>query len=624
MDSHQICFDLKWHKYRGRTRRNKGNVTFSEMLRNNKFSDIFKHFKWNSENVFYVAARYASLGEVKHLMSVAQFNKEKVEKRNTDGNDILTVAITNPDCQVIEYLLEELKLIPRYENSKSALNDAIEGSHVHAAAVLYERMYAYYLREERWDDQYFQRDYEKMKEFVKGFLRGSPPFVKCRKMTKLLVDVELFKQENFNSIFLYAIRYSSIKMIHFVFDKIKTILGSEYFENDLKDSIDANGEDVLTVLARYRINRDVSEDQFKDLFTKYQLRPDNYSHNSQLSALYYVIENKSYDLVLFLLKYVNTRDYSDYQRRAFIFTMRIFQTHLSEINLKDEQTKREWTKAVTTSSWKCSSGRQAKCYPGSECLRYKTRVNKAKQMLRYISTQLFYYWKYVCNIESLTEVQVMQVQTVADSFQGFFISFNPITENVVSAITQKLQEWRDSGTTLREIIQKNYAANIPENLHRATRYSKKVKKLIVERWIMLLSQLPIVLTVLRERRSQTSFQCQDNGVYLLALGHHACKYRHAEEWLCDVADHLRKTDEKKYTFRIYGKKRPCVGCCGRMMTSKIDDYNKNSGYYWVHTIEQQSEEVARNTFKLAIRSVPNITVEWGTKIRDYDTASDSE
>lgn len=61
-----------------------------------------------------------------------------------------------------------------------------------------------------------------------------------------------------------------------------------------------------------------------------------------------------------------------------------------------------------------------------------------------------------------------------------------------------------------------------------------------------------------------------------------------------------------------------------MMTSKIDDYNKNSGYFWIPTIEQQSEEVARNTLKLAIRSVPNITVEWGTKIRDYDTASDSD
>lgn len=623
MDSYQICFDLKWHKYRGRRRRNKGNVTFSEMLLNNTFAEIFKYFKWNSENVFYAATRYASLGEMKHLMSVAQFNSEKLEKRNTDGNDILTVALTNPDYQVIEYLLEELKLIPRYENSKSALTDAIEGNHVHAAAVLYEHMYAYYLRDERWN-QSFQTDYEKMKIFVKGFLRGSPPFVKCKKMTKLLVDVELFKQENFNSVFLYATRYSSIEMIHFVFDIIKNILGSEYFKNDLKDSIDVNGEDVLTVLARYRINSGVSEDQFKDLFTKYQLRPDNYSHNSQLSALYYVIENKSYNLVLFLLKYVNPKDYSDHQRRAFIFTMRIFQTHLCEINLKDDQSKREWSKTLTTSLMKCSIGRQAKCYPGSECLRYKTHLNKAKQMLRYISTQLFYYWKYVCNIEDLIEVQVMQVQTVVDSFQGFFISFNPVTANVVSAIKQKLQECRDSGTTLREIIQKNYAANIPGNLHRATRYSKKVKKLIVKRWIMLLNQLPIVLTVLRERGSQTSFQCQDNGIYLLALSHHACKDRHAEEWLCDVADHLRKTDEKKYSFRIYGKKRPCVSCCGRMMTSKIDDYNKNSGYFWIPTIEQQSEEVARNTLKLAIRSVPNITVEWGTKIRDYDTASDSD
>ena len=54
------------------------------------------------------------------------------------------------------------------------------------------------------------------------------------------------------------------------------------------------------------------------------------------------------------------------------------------------------------------------------------------------------------------------------------------------------------------------------------------------------------------------------------------KSRHAEEYLCDIADSL-KAEEEGLRFTIYSKKDPCITCTARMKVSHINDYSPNYG-----------------------------------------------
>jgi hypothetical protein len=86
---------------------------------------------------------------------------------------------------------------------------------------------------------------------------------------------------------------------------------------------------------------------------------------------------------------------------------------------------------------------------------------------------------------------------------------------------------------------------------------------------------------------------------------------------------VAKATEPIYTC-IAGKKRPCMGCSGRMHNN-ITQYNQNPGRLWSSTIEQQSDRAAKNTVTLLLSKSSHITQSKDRKqLRDYDSGSDSE
>jgi len=80
------------------------------------------------------------------------------------------------------------------------------------------------------------------------------------------------------------------------------------------------------------------------------------------------------------------------------------------------------------------------------------------------------------------------------------------------------------------------------------------------------------------------------------------KSRHAEEYLCDIADSLKTTEQSLFTFTIYGKKRPCITCTARMRVSGIHDYNPHYGRLFLHALDEQTPEVYHETLKLLVEA----------------------
>ena len=81
------------------------------------------------------------------------------------------------------------------------------------------------------------------------------------------------------------------------------------------------------------------------------------------------------------------------------------------------------------------------------------------------------------------------------------------------------------------------------------------------------------------------------------------KFRHAEEFLTDIAEVIKNKYEEAYTC-IAGTKRPCLSCYSRMKFSdKIDKYGDRPGLLFVGRFREQNSinlELAKHTLEEAI------------------------
>ena len=81
--------------------------------------------------------------------------------------------------------------------------------------------------------------------------------------------------------------------------------------------------------------------------------------------------------------------------------------------------------------------------------------------------------------------------------------------------------------------------------------------------------------------------------------------RHAEEFLCDVADDLNQ--QGNFTFYIYGKRRPCITCAARMQVTGILHYNRNHGRLFRHTTNHMTDDQTREVIRMLIEESSHIT-----------------
>ena len=243
---------------------------------------------------------------------------------------------------------------------------------------------------------------------------------------------------------------------------------------------------------------------------------------------------------------------------------------------------------------------------------YSSHDGRIAQVLRHLARLLFVYGKNTQS--SLQEVQVMLAEKTDSSMKGkqinLYISYSPFTKD-----DKSFNAWDIS---VSQIIEVEYAK------------LSKTKDWMLKKSIDRLKKLKNVKNDVVEKIFQ---KFKDK----LNICHPKISKRHAEEYLCDKAEELRRSDPKSnWIFRIYGKKRPCMTCVGRMKASKIDMFKDRPGLVWRYCLNLQvfgdSEnkispnlEAAISSLRLLMTTPSHDTFSegnyWG---RSYDTDSESD
>lgn len=274
-------------------------------------------------------------------------------------------------------------------------------------------------------------------------------------------------------------------------------------------------------------------------------------------------------------------------------------------------------------------------------------AERERQLLRQAATQLFFYLE-----QRSSEAQLIELQMMHLAFDGKHMLFIAVN---APEFSQDLKEYiMLDQTTWQAVLTKKYhtqnTSSTEENKIRSKRYADKLAKRVFDKKIVLpeandgndwenaneIAKLlkkgtikELKLGLLKDK--ETIKECfEESAIYFVSCWNikSASKRRHAEEYLCDIADHataIGKEDNKTVYACIGGKKRPCMGCSGRMEVS-IDNYGKNPGLFWTHTLENQSPQAAKATINLLLSKSPNDSFDKANKTSktDFDSGSDSE
>jgi hypothetical protein len=282
--------------------------------------------------------------------------------------------------------------------------------------------------------------------------------------------------------------------------------------------------------------------------------------------------------------------------------------------------------------------------------------DREKQILRHIATQVYLALKIELALESaekaknLVEVQVMHVY--CNNRHNIFIAANKAkTTNVFANFVSR---------DIKTLLTRAYADNNEEGARRSKRYASKLKNRIFEGELKLKEEAgfekdsenakavgkilqtsnvscikirykesnsgknkKLILDENSEKEVNDAIN-QSNNIYFIDISDYQHEKRHAEEFLCDIAEYIRKQQTELYSC-IAGKKRPCIGCSARLKSAEISKYGKSPGRFWSNTIENKTAEDALETIKL-LDTGTNFTSyckDNEKRAEGYDSGSDS-
>lgn len=424
----------------------------------------------------------------------------------------------------------------------------------------------------------------------------------------------------------FILMFSPIKTMLFILEKLKKERKSIHMATSefllpavMIQRNEITVENLKTLDEINNINTD-------DILSRYFLNKTYF----QESALQSAIERELFEVTLYFLNKVHFEE--KYRTDSFLRTFQdccqILKSKLSLIDFHKKRSKKNWSSALVLTRYADQVGCEKKMFPEGfkRCEKNRSKIGKESQILRHMATQLFYRWKYNRNTKSLQEVQMMKASITTWSNLYFFaIAVNPAdaAENIVDR-DNIFQSDRSIITHVTDIYEKP----------RSKRYSRKLRSectqvkltdLVVQKMVKSKDYLKFPDFPANYSNSQDLAEINGKIFFLVPSGFFN-KERHAEEYLCDFADFLRDyydNHNEKIVFSIYGKKRPCISCSGRMKASNIADYNPNFGYFWKHGIEHQSEGAARCTMHILLNEKPpHVTFKNNKKLEDYDTDSE--
>ena len=239
------------------------------------------------------------------------------------------------------------------------------------------------------------------------------------------------------------------------------------------------------------------------------------------------------------------------------------------------------------------------------------KEEKQTQILKQLSSQLYYRFMSLNNTD-ISEIQVLRVFSKMKTRYLFFAT-NPLEkENNFKTIKK---EWEEN--KLGDLVTEEYKPSVvdeAEIFYRgecSKRHAGKLKQRVFSA-----TKGDELISFIRKNNFKGRFftkesdSLPEDGIYFVNPYHVKSKNRyemHAEEQLCDIVKLIRKNAvDSEWQFSIFGKKRPCSSCFGRLCyenKGKNDlSFSKHPGYLWIPALLGQDRDIQISTIRNFILS----------------------
>ena len=273
-------------------------------------------------------------------------------------------------------------------------------------------------------------------------------------------------------------------------------------------------------------------------------------------------------------------------------------------------------------------------FDSNERIKRDFRGDRLTQILHEVSCQVFYYFRYKGSVK-IEEVQSLSVFDCSGILQYIFFAVNPLKNR--DRFNQIDELWKND---FQVIITTAYSEGkmAPSEKKRSKRHARKLKDRLYfttfntditdKEWSKVDDIRKFVIRHgkgLKTHNSGSRFP-NTKGIFLLnPLEKKHGSSLHAEQQLCDLLN-TNKMELKDCTFQITGKKRPCMGCCGRMRYENEKFklvFNERPGYLWLNHFEKQEIEMRKKTLEVFVEKPSYISVNH-EESNDRSVATESE
>ena len=261
------------------------------------------------------------------------------------------------------------------------------------------------------------------------------------------------------------------------------------------------------------------------------------------------------------------------------------------------------------------------------------KEEKQTQILKQLSSQLYYRFMSLENTD-ISEIQVLRVFNKIKTRYLFFAT-NPLEKEKNFKTIKK--EWEENN--LGDLVTEQYKPSGVDKAERSYRAdcSKRHAAKLKQRVFSATKGDELVSFIRRNNIKGRFFTKQrdslpDDGIYFVNPYHVKSKNRyevHAEEQLCDIVKLIRENAvDSDWKFGIFGKKRPCCSCFGRLCyenKGKNDlSFSKHPGYLWIPALLGQDKDIQISTISHFILSPSHVSeTPSGKSLPSVGTLSDS-
>lgn len=443
------------------------------------------------------------------------------------------------------------------------------------------------------------------------------------------------------TIFHAAAKYLNVRNMKILLEYFQEAIGQEFFKFHIDENKDKSARSFFTIVCKH-----ADKQVIEFILDSYKPNVNIYSKVMGVSALSYLIRRRKFVLAQKVLARINTEKFDEIERDYFKRDIETYVKMLPESEAISKENIHILTMPYWNNKTEKSSKRIAQPFvsklSGVQYIRKKTfRMQRQRQLLRHIATQLFLRFKSQLEIKDLEDIQIMHIERVGAGgdvgVKSFlFIATTPVRCGDLIAKEFKTRSYQD-------LLLRRYTDEYTyEGAERSVRFGKKIKARIWGDSSAHTKKSRNVRDIIQHgnRRLQKVvkdgkylklpfFMFREDATYLLFINNNkAFKNLHAEALLCDVADFFRKSG--KFEFSIYGKSRPCITCAAQMQALNIANYNNHPGFLYKHEFEKltpyQANEVINIMFNYPTFVTQTINPENHRLDENYsyDTASDSE